>query len=117
MKKIKTKELKDCFRIETFRSVLDHYCSDPARSIRLTKNLKNEMTWLFGGHNATSRGEFFHRFWAIEFKERIFYVDCSERGTTVCMVGEPPCDGSDDGRQEICIQFLDGLDSKILALP
>jgi len=52
--------------VENYADVLQYICANVHRSIALSTYLKEELTQIFGKHNARYRGEFFYYVWIVE---------------------------------------------------
>ena len=97
------------FKIENYLEVLKYLCDQSTKSIRLNDiNLSNflrlEFTEIFGKHNCTFRGEFLHYIWIVSFKNEVFEIFTSKRGTTYQIVGK-----YSDRKSKVCIEFLKKL--------
>ena len=109
--KLDTTKVQHSTPIENYRRVLSYLVGNIKRSIRLTKKLNDELTILFGKHNTTFRGEFFHRIWIVEFKGETFNIYSSNRGTSIEIVAN-----YDDDKSFICIEFIKTLEEMILKI-
>ena len=110
MIKLDTNTTKSSVSIENNRKVLSYICDNIDRSIRLTSKLKDEFTQIFGVHNKTFRGEFLNYIWVIHFKNDIFNIFTSNRGTTYEIV----CSWKDvQNKEQVCIEFLKEIEIKL----
>ncbi len=88
--------------VENYNGVLQFICDDVKRSIKLTTYLKEELTQIFGEHNARFKGEFFYYVWIVEFEGEIFQVfTANGKGTQFSIVGK-----YEDDKSKVCINFL-----------
>ena len=104
--KLDTKKLSDSIPVENSRKVLDYICSNIKRSLSLTRQLTEELTEIFGKHNTTFRGEFFHKIWILKYKDHIFEVFSSKRGTTFQIITESVGSTLTPEEADISIEFL-----------
>lgn len=104
--KLDTKKLSDSIPVENSRKVLDYICSNIKRSLSLTRQLTEELTEIFGKHNTTFRGEFFHKIWILKYKDHTFEVFSSKRGTTFQIITESVGSTLTPEEADISIEFL-----------
>lgn len=104
--KLDTKKLSDSIPVENSRKVLDYICSNIKRSLSLTRQLTEELTEIFGKHNTTFRGEFFHKIWILKYKDHIFEVFSSKRGTTFQIITKSGGSTLTPEEADISIEFL-----------
>ncbi len=104
--KLDTKKLSDSIPVENSRKVLDYICSNIKRSLSLTRQLTEELTEIFGKHNTTFRGEFFHKIWILKYKDHTFEVFSSKRGTTFQIITKSDGSTLTPEEADISIEFL-----------
>ena len=104
--KLDTKKLSDSIPVENSRKVLDYICSNIKISLSLTRQLTEELTEIFGKHNTTFRGEFFHKIWILKYKDHTFEVFSSKRGTTFQIITESVGSTLTPEEADISIEFL-----------
>lgn len=99
--------------VENSRKVLSYICANIKRSISLSRQLTEELTEIFGKHNTTFRGEFFHKIWILKYKNHIFEVFSSKRGTTFQIVKESEGTTLTPEEEDISIEFLQKIGTLI----
>ena len=110
MVKLDTNIIKSSVPIENNRKVLEYMCTDFDRNITLSSKLKDEFTQIFGNHNKTFRGEFLNYIWVIHFKNEIFNIFTSNRGTTYQIVSSY---NDVINKENVCIEFLKEIENKL----
>ena len=98
--------------VENFSGVLEYITADIHRIIRLTSYLKNELTDIFGKHNARYRGEFFYYVWNLEFDGDTFCIfTANGKGTTFNIHAN-----REENKSEKCINFLRKMDELLITI-
>lgn len=95
--------------VENYDKILNFICSDINKSIRLTSELKDVLTKLFGKHNQTYKGEFYYYIWFLKFGDDVFQICTAKiKGTSINIIGNLT-----DNKTNICIEFLTKFDEMI----
>lgn len=99
-------------QVENYLGVLDYMCKDKKRSISLTRELKTELTTLFGKHNTTFKGEFYHYIWIVKYDNEIFNIyTAKDRGTDISINAN-----YEENKSQVCISFLQELEKLLNTL-